>query len=180
MFAKKLLIVTLLLLGMGPIPLKGTTTPGQTKAYTYQERFLMGLTRLKFYLKSYIYHADEFIWDGTIGANRVKVQISRSESYFKRYEIDRPQALQIWAQDRHIFEKLLPLLKKYAAVYVVMGYSDAACTLHYTDLNHAVIFIGKMWTTFTTAEKELRKTILPREFCNEENAKRIVKTIWNE
>jgi hypothetical protein len=29
---------------------------------------------------------------------------------------------------------------------------------------------------FTKAEKELRKTLLPREFCNEENAKRIVKT----
>ena len=32
----------------------------------------------------------------------------------------------------------------------------------------------------TTAEKELRKTILPQEFCNEENAKQIIKTIWNE
>jgi hypothetical protein len=33
---------------------------------------------------------------------------------------------------------------------------------------------------FTTEEKKLRKKILEREFCNEANAMRIIRKIWEE
>ena len=119
------------------------------------ERVSRAWTILRHYVRSYIYTENQCIWSGMIGTNKVNVMFAISESWFKRYEISRSQACELWAQDRHIFEKLLPLLKKYDEVFVVFGSSGAECyaAIH-PYMNHAMISFGNMWPIMTEAEKE--------------------------